>query len=100
LFTLNQGGRRIRCRESLSDLTSAVSMTLCQDKQLTHRALARAGLHLPAQQLAGEADANAAFLAKHGRIVVKPVDGEQGHGVAVDLRSAAELEEAIVQARA
>src|SRR5690606_38454603 len=29
LFTLSQGGRRIRCRESLSDLTSAVSMTLC-----------------------------------------------------------------------
>lgn len=32
LFTLAYGGRRIRCRESLSDLTSAVSMTLCQDK--------------------------------------------------------------------
>src|SRR5690606_112443 len=30
LFTLSHGGRRIRCRESLSDLTSAVSMTLCQ----------------------------------------------------------------------
>ncbi|MDC6641888.1 hypothetical protein OEZ79_27390, partial [Leclercia adecarboxylata] len=37
LFTLTQGGRRVRCRESLSDLTSAVSMTLCQDKRLTHR---------------------------------------------------------------
>ena len=27
LFTLSHGGRRIRCRESLTDLTSAVSMT-------------------------------------------------------------------------
>lgn len=32
LFTLSHGGRRVRCRESLSDLTSAISMTLCQDR--------------------------------------------------------------------
>jgi GNAT-family acetyltransferase (TIGR03103 family) len=99
LFTLTQGGRRVRCRESLSDLTSAVSMTLCQDKRLTHRTLARAGIRLPAQQLAGSAEDNAAFLAEHGSIVVKPVDGEQGQGVAVDLRSAAEVEAAIERAR-
>lgn len=99
LFTLTQGGRRVRCRESLSDLTSAVSMTLCQDKQLTHRTLARAGLQLPAQQLAGSAEENADFLEKHGALVVKPVDGEQGHGVSVDLRTAADVEEAILRAR-
>ncbi|WP_439858852.1 N-acetylglutaminylglutamine synthetase [Pseudomonas sp. MBLB4136] len=99
LFTLNHGGRRIRCRESLTDLTSAVSMTLCQDKRLTHRALERAGLSLPAQRLAGNAEENAAFLAEHGRLVVKPVDGEQGQGVAVDLRTPGEVQEAIERAR-
>lgn len=99
LFTLTQGGRRVRCRESLSDLTSAVSMTLCQDKQLTHRVLARAGLNLPAQQLAGSAEENAAFLEQHGSLVVKPVDGEQGHGVSVDLRTPEAVEEAIQRAR-
>lgn len=99
LFTLSQGGRRIRCRESLTDLTSAVSMTLCQDKRLTHRALSRAGLCVPAQRLAGSAEENAAFLAEHGRLVVKPVDGEQGQGVAVDLRSPGEVQEAIERAR-
>ncbi|HSX90287.1 MAG TPA: N-acetylglutaminylglutamine synthetase [Pseudomonas sp.] len=99
LFTLSQGGRRIRCRESLTDLTSAVSMTLCQDKRLTHRALARAGLRLPAQRLAGNAEENAAFLAEHGSLVVKPVDGEQGQGVAVDLRSPAEVQAAIERAQ-
>jgi GNAT-family acetyltransferase (TIGR03103 family) len=100
LFTLNHGGRRIRCRESLSDLTSAVSMTLCQDKRLTHRALARAGLHLPAQRLAGSAEDNAAFLAEHGSLVVKPVDGEQGQGVAVDLRTPLDVQDAIERASA
>ena len=99
LFTLSHGGRRIRCRESLSDLTSAVSMTLCADKQLTHRAWAQAGLSQPAQQLAAGAPANAEFLARHGRVVVKPVNGEQGQGVAVDLRDAEALERAIMRAR-
>lgn len=100
LFTLSQGGRRIRCRESLCDLTSAVSMTLCQDKRLTLRTLARAGLNVPEQRLAGSAEDNAAFLAEQGSVVVKPVDGEQGNGVSVDLRSAEEMEAAIERARA
>ncbi|HSC85605.1 MAG TPA: N-acetylglutaminylglutamine synthetase, partial [Pseudomonas sp.] len=99
LFSLSHGGRRIRCRESLSDLTSAVSMTLCQDKQLTHRAFARAGLRQPQQRLTGSPEENAEFLAEHGRLVVKPVNGEQGHGVAVDLRDAASVEAAILRAQ-
>lgn len=99
LFTLSHGGRRVRCRESLSDLTSAVSMTLCQDKSMTHHALKAAGLNLPAQQLAGNVDDNLDFLNEHGQIVVKPLDGEQGHGVAVDLRTIEDLQNAIERAR-
>lgn len=99
LFTLSHGGRRVRCRESLSDLTSAISMTLCQDKSLTHKVLKGAGLNLPAQCLAGNADDNLEFLDEHRRVVVKPLDGEQGQGVAVDLRSIEEVQQAIDQAR-
>ncbi|MEX5340013.1 N-acetylglutaminylglutamine synthetase [Pseudomonas sp. I2] len=99
LFTLSLGGRRVRCRESLSDLTSAVSMTLCQDKRLTQHTLQAAGLQVPVQQLAGNADDNLAFLEEHHAVVVKPVDGEQGQGVAVDLRSHEEVSQAIEQAR-
>ena len=100
LFTLSHGGRRIRCRESLSDLTSAISMSLCQDKRLTHSILSNAGLNMPAQQLAGTADDNLAFLECHSRVVVKPVDGEQGNGVAVDLDSIEQVQQAIEAARA
>ena len=99
LFTLAYGGRRIRCRESLSDLTSAVSMTLCQDKSLTHKALKAAGLNLPAQQRAGDDEADLAFLEEHQQIVVKPLDGEQGQGVAVNLRTPDEMHGAIERAR-
>ena len=100
LFTLSHGGRRIRCRESLSDLTSAISMSLCQDKCLTHKVLSQAGLNVPSQQLAGSADDNLAFLEQHTRVVVKPVDGEQGNGVAVDLDSIEQVQLAIEAARA
>ena len=100
MFTLSLGGRRMRCRESLSDLTSAISMSLCQDKSLTHKVLKGAGLNLPAQQLAGNADDNLAFLDEHQRVVVKPLDGEQGQGVAVDLQQIDEVQQAIEAARA
>ncbi|MFJ4157099.1 N-acetylglutaminylglutamine synthetase [Pseudomonas sp. NPDC089752] len=99
LFTLSLGGRRVRCRESLSDLTSAISMTLCQDKRLTQQALHNAGLQVPVQQLAGNADDNLAFLDEHGAVVVKPVDGEQGQGVAVNLTTYDEVSQAIEHAR-
>ncbi|TWI55678.1 GNAT-family acetyltransferase (TIGR03103 family) [Pseudomonas duriflava] len=99
LFTLIQGNRRIRCRESLTDLTSAVSMTLCQDKTLTIRTLKEAGLCVPEQILAGSDEENEAFLAKHGALVIKPVNGEQGKGVAVDIRDPEHLKAAIAQAR-
>ena len=99
LFTLSHGGRRIRCKESLTDLTSSISMSLCQDKSLTHKTLSLAGLNVPTQQLAGNADDNLAFLEEHGRIVVKPLDGEQGNGVAVDLDTFEQVQVAVEAAR-
>lgn len=100
LFTLSHGGRRIRCRESLTDLTSSISMSLCQDKSLTHKVLSAAGLNVPTQQRAGNADDNLAFLEEHLRVVVKPLDGEQGNGVAVDLQTVEHVQDAIKAAQA
>lgn len=99
MFTLSHGGRRVRCRESLCDLTSAISVALCQDKSLTHKVLSKAGISLPAQQMASSADDNEGFLEEHGRLVAKPLDGEQGQGVAVDLRTLDDVQQAIEQAR-
>lgn len=74
-------------------------MTLCQDKSLTHKVLSAAGLQVPAQQLAGNADDNLAFLEDHGAVVVKPLDGEQGNGVAVNLSTLDEISAAVESAR-
>lgn len=105
-FRLTCGGRSIVCRESLSELTSAVAMSRCDDKRVTRNVLTAAGLRMPEQMLAGRAPMEsrdrvelAAFLERHGSLVVKPARGEQGHGVAVDLRTLEEVEQAIEAAR-
>ena len=98
-FELSLGGRTIVCRESLSELTSAVAMSRCDDKSLTRAILTGAGLTMPAQRIAGDAHENASFLAEHSHVVVKPARGEQGAGVSVDLTTAEAVEAAIDLAR-
>ncbi len=98
-FRLHMGGRSITCRESLTELTSAIAMSRCDDKRVTLRLLQGAGLKVPQQQPAGTPAENAAFLARHGRIVVKPARGEQGRGISVDVRDSDAVERAIELAR-
>jgi GNAT-family acetyltransferase (TIGR03103 family) len=98
-FALVLGGRRIVCRESLSELTSAVAMSRCDDKAVTHRLLRRAGLRVPEQTRFEALDQAEAFLSKLGRVVVKPVRGEQGAGISVDVRDPETLERSIAAAR-
>lgn len=94
-FKLSHAGRSVVCRESLSELTSAVAMSRCADKRVTVRLLRRAGLNVPAQQMAGDMVSNEAFLREHEAVVVKPVDSEQGKGIAVNLTSIEEVEAAV-----
>ncbi len=98
-FRLGRGGKQIDCRESLSELTSAVAMSRCQDKLVTHRWLRRANLKTPEYRIAGRTDANVAFLEEYERIVVKPSVGEQGKGITVGVSSPPALEDALAEAR-
>ena len=98
-FALGLGGRRIVCRESLSELTTAVAMSRCDDKVVTQRLLKRAGLKVPDQTAYEALDQAEAFLTRHGSLVVKPARGEQGAGISVDIRDPADLERAIKNAR-
>jgi GNAT-family acetyltransferase (TIGR03103 family) len=98
-FALVLGGRRIVCRESLSELTSAVAMSRCDDKAVTHRLLRNAGLRVPEQTRFEALDQAEAFLSRLGRLVVKPARGEQGAGISVDVRDPETLERAIAAAR-
>ncbi len=98
-FALVLGGRRIVCRESLSELTTAIAMSRCDDKAVTHRVLKRAGLRVPEQTRVESLDQAEAFLSRLGSVVVKPVRGEQGAGISVDVRDPQALERAIESAR-
>jgi GNAT-family acetyltransferase (TIGR03103 family) len=98
-FRLTLGGRSVTCRESLTGLASAIAFCRCDDKRVTHRVLEAAGLEVPAQQEAASDVADAMFLRERGRVVVKPARGEQGTGVSVDVRTPAELIDAVATAR-
>jgi GNAT-family acetyltransferase (TIGR03103 family) len=82
-FELTFGGRSIVCRESLSELTTAIAMSRCDDKGTTHRLLRQA----------------IEFLEKHSQVVVKPLRGEQGAGISVGVHDANALRIAIDEAR-
>ncbi|NNV18917.1 N-acetylglutaminylglutamine synthetase [Ochrobactrum pseudogrignonense] len=99
-FRLSHGGRSIHCRESLSEMTSGVAMSICDDKAVTRRTVAKAGLSVP-EQIAADADDETleAFLAKHQKLVVKPARGEQGRGISVGVTTMKDLRAAIKQAR-
>lgn len=99
-FRLTLGGRSIVCRESLSELTSAIAMSRCQDKRVTLKLLAEAGLKVPLQADADSPDGRARFLADVGAVVVKPVEGEQGKGISVNLQTPEEVSAAVERARA
>lgn len=99
-FRLTHGGRSLRCREALSDLTSAVSLSICDDKRATRRVVQEAGVRVPEQLDEDTPEARATFLKRHGALVVKPARGEQGRGVSVGLTTPEGVEAAVAEARA
>ncbi len=99
-FRLTHGGRSILCRESLSELTTGVAMSICDDKAVTRRAVSRAGVAVPEQIEADDRDKIETFLARHGAVVVKPARGEQGRGIAVGLQTIDDVEAAVERAKA
>lgn len=98
-FTLQMAGRSITCRESLSELTTAIAMSRCDDKSLTLQLLKQEGLKVPEQVGLKSGEDAANFQEKQGRIVIKPARGEQGRGVFVDINDPEGAREAYGAAR-
>lgn len=97
---LTHGANVIHTRESLSELTSALAMARCDDKRVTRRVLADAGLRIPRGITAGDETADTEFLSEVGAVVVKPARGEQGRGITVGVRDPESLRRAVEEARA
>jgi GNAT-family acetyltransferase (TIGR03103 family) len=94
---LSLGGRSVLTRESLSEFTSAVAMSRCDDKRATRRLMERAGVRVARGAVAreGELSDATALLDEVGAVVVKPARGEQGRGITVGVRDAEGLERAV-----
>jgi len=98
-FRLTYGGRSIVCRESLTALTTAIAMSICDDKRVTRRIVKAADVNVPLQVNAADEEMTRAFVETHKAVVVKPARGEQGKGVAVGLKDWEETQTAIETAR-
>lgn len=96
---LSHGGRSVVTRESLSEYTSAVAMSRCDDKRLTRRIVSEAGIVVPKGRLATFDGEDHTFLAEMGDVVVKPTRGEQGKGITVGVDGPAGLDAALARAR-
>ena len=98
-FRLSLGGRQVTCWESLSEMTSAIALKRAEDKQFTREILNEAGLSTPDQIVASDPAESSRFLNKHKSVVVKPLHGEQGQGISVDVRSEQGLKRSIKKAK-
>jgi cyanophycin synthetase len=100
LVQFGWGARQRRIQAAEVDRTSAIAESIAQDKDLTKRLLAAAGVPVPAGRPVQDLeDAWAAVQEIGGPVVVKPRDGSQGRGVAVNIETREQLEIAYAAAR-
>ncbi len=89
------GSRQRRIQAAETDRTSAVAESIAQDKELSKILLHAAGVPVPTgRPVLSAEDAWAAACEIGGAVVVKPQDGNQGKGVAVNLSSREQIEAA------
>ena len=89
------GSKQRRIQAAETDRTSAVAESIAQDKELTKRLLHAAGVPVPSgRPVNSSEDAWAAALEIGSSVVVKPQDGNQGKGVAVNLTTREQVEAA------
>ncbi|MFI5254936.1 MAG: acetate--CoA ligase family protein, partial [Candidatus Limnocylindrales bacterium] len=95
LIQLGQGVFQQRIRATMTSRTSAIAVDIASDKGLTNQLLSAAGLPVPRSTVVDTEDAAARAAAAIGfPCVVKPLDGNHGRGVNLDLRDEAAVRRA------
>jgi cyanophycin synthetase len=95
LVQLGQGVHQKRIRATMTSATSAIAVDVASDKDLTTRLLGAAGLPVPKQESVRTAEQAVAVARRIGfPVVVKPLDGNHGRGVCLDLMSDEDVLEA------
>ena len=88
LVQLGWGKYQQRIRATMTSKTSALAVDIAGDKDVTRRLLASAGLPVPRGEIVqSEGEAVAAATKIGFPVVTKPLDGNHGRGVGLDLRT-------------
>ncbi len=86
------GSKQRRIQAAEIDATSAIAEAIAQDKELSKRLLHAAGVPVPRGRAVRDADDAWAAAQDIGLpVVVKPLDGNQGKGVTVNILNEAQL---------
>lgn len=100
LVQLGHGARQHRIWTAETDRTGAIAEGIASDKGLTKRLLAAVGVPVPEGQAADDAGAAWEIAQEIGLpVAVKPVDGNHGRGVTLDLRTREDVAVAWAAAR-
>jgi cyanophycin synthetase len=92
LYMFGYGKKQQRIWATLTGRTGNIATDVACHKQLTNRLLADNAIPVPDGMVVGSAEeAQAVFPSFHGSVVIKPIDGNQGHGVTLNINSSAEV---------
>ena len=95
------GSKQRRIQAAEMDRTSAIAESIAQDKELTKKLLAAAGVPVPRGGIASDAETAWQLAQQIGLpVVAKPKDGNQGKGVTVNIDSRESLLAAFAAAQA
>jgi cyanophycin synthetase len=101
LIQLGQGRHQKRIEAALTSQTSHIAVEIASDKELCTRLLSDLGLPVPRQRSVRSPDEAVRAAHRIGYpVVVKPVDGNHGRGVAVNLTTDDEVADAYEAAEA
>jgi cyanophycin synthetase len=100
LVQLGHGKYQRRILASITSETRQIAAEIASDKRLTHRILEDLGLPVPRQVLVDEAEEAVEEAERLGfPVVVKPLDGNHGRGVAIGLKTHEQVRGAFESAR-
>ena len=86
LVQLGHGIHQRRIRATMTSQTGSLGVDIAGDKKLTNRLLASTGVPVPRSQLVRDEDAAVAAATRIGLpVAIKPLDGNHGRGVMLNL---------------
>src|SRR6185295_13838751 len=98
LIQLGYGKYQKRLQATVTSETRHIATEIASDKWLTHRILEQLGLPVPRQAIVYDAEEAVEEAERLGfPVVVKPLDGNHGKAVAIDLKTAEEVRAAYVK---